>query len=94
MGRSVYTAWGRKSDTRPHTLVGGEGPPRFANGQPQPDCERCFWTIHANTWEEAMAVHNLRQGFMPYHPGPAADCPTCGATIYPEGSGRCWSCDL
>jgi hypothetical protein len=47
----------------------------------------------AETWEEAMAVHCLRQGWAPYLPqGEASACPRCTANYYPEGSGDCWRC--
>jgi hypothetical protein len=47
----------------------------------------------SDTWEEAMAVHNLRQGWAPYVPnGDAAPCPQCAAHYYPHGSGDCWRC--
>ena len=52
-----------------------------------------LYRIDAATWEEACAVHHLRQGWEPYRPqGAARPCPRCGATYYPEGSGECWRC--
>jgi hypothetical protein len=51
------------------------------------------YAFAAHTGEEAMAVHNLRQGWAPYVPmGEAAPCPQCGANFYPEGYGDCWRC--
>jgi hypothetical protein len=47
----------------------------------------------AETGEEAMAIHSLRQGWGPYLPmGDAAPCPTCGTAYYPLGYGDCWRC--
>jgi hypothetical protein len=58
----------------------------------QPDAE-LLWEIEADTWEEAMAIRNLRMGFGPYVPvGEAQPCPKCSAAFYPEGSGQCWRC--
>jgi hypothetical protein len=51
------------------------------------------YTITAQTGEEAMAIHYLRQGWAPYVPmGQAAPCPKCEAQYYPEGYGDCWRC--
>jgi hypothetical protein len=50
--------------------------------------------IEANTYEEAMAVRNIRLGYDPYRPvGDSAPCPSCAAEYWPEGSGECWQCD-
>lgn len=53
-----------------------------------------MYVIEAATWEEAMAVHHIRQGWEPYDPGgEAAPCPNgCGALYYPQGSGMCRIC--
>ena len=53
---------------------------------------RLLYRFDAATWEEAMAIHHLRQGWEPYKAGKAAHCPTCDSYFYPEGSGLCWSC--
>jgi len=75
-------------------MVSGEGPPRFANGALQPDCEIKLWRVEVGSYEEAMAIRNLRLGFEPYVPhGAAAPCPSCGSTYYPESSGQCWQCN-
>ncbi len=51
------------------------------------------YTFVADTYEEACAIHSLRQGWAPYLPmGAAAPCPTCAATYYPECYGDCWRC--
>ncbi|GHA76763.1 hypothetical protein GCM10007067_12540 [Lysobacter bugurensis] len=52
-----------------------------------------LYTVEANTWEEAMAVHHLRMGYEPYRPhGEPAPCPDCHALVYIAGSGECWRC--
>lgn len=52
-----------------------------------------LYTIEANTWEEAMAVHHLRMGFEPYRPqGEPLSCTKCGALVYAQGSSQCWRC--
>lgn len=48
------------------------------------------FVIHAETWEEAMAVKNLRLGFGPYDPGEPEECPECHNCFYPDRSGRCF----
>jgi hypothetical protein len=51
------------------------------------------YQIFAQTWEEAKAIHALRQGWAPYSPMSHAEpCPQCGANFYPLGSGDCWKC--
>lgn len=91
----VFTAWGGLGDELPHTLVQGDGPPVFANGTLQPNCERQFWRIVVGSYEEAAAVFNLRRGYEPYRAeGLPAACPNCGALFYPHGSGQCWRCDF
>ena len=90
--KRIFTAW-QSSDGSQITLAAGEGPPRFANGELQPDCDVLLWRIEAGTWEEAAAIRNLRLGWEPYVPsGKAVPCPSCGASYYPDGSGQCWNC--
>ena len=50
--------------------------------------------IEADTWEEAMAVRNIKMGWSPYIPeGKPRNCPRlCGSIFYPEGSGECPKC--
>jgi len=91
--RRVFTAW-RSLDASQISLVPGEGPPRFANGELQPDCEVMLWRIEVGSYEEAMAVRNLRLGYEPYVPlGEASPCPNCGSLHYPESTGQCWNCN-
>lgn len=91
--RRIFSAW-RSLDGCETTLVGGEGPPRFANGELQPNCEIMLWRIEVGSYEEAAAIHNLRLGLNPYVPeGDSAPCPNCGSMYFPENSGQCWNCD-
>jgi hypothetical protein len=90
----VFTAWGQEGSPIAGTLVGGEGPPAYCNGEIMPDCEKFFYRIDAATLEEAHAIHDLRRGYAPGAPmGDAAPCPDCGAKHYPHSSGQCWQCD-
>ena len=94
MMKRVFSAWGSVGDRLPHTLVYGEGPPRFVNGEVIRECEVCLWRIEVGTFEEASAIFNLRRGFEPYLPqGDAQPCPNCGVPFYPAGSGQCWNCE-
>ena len=90
----VYTAWAKAGGPGVLTFSPGEDPPRSGNGEVMPDCDVVLWRVEAATWEEAMAIRNLRCGFEPYKPaGEASPCPDCGALHYAEGSGQCWNCD-
>lgn len=47
----------------------------------------------AHSYEEAMAIHALRQGWAPYVPmGEVGTCAYCAAVVYPECYGVCWRC--
>jgi hypothetical protein len=70
----IYTAWG--TDGRPSTLVPGEGPPRFANGEPMDEAAAMIWRIEADSWEEAMQRFYDLQGWGTYKP--MADDPPNG----------------
>ncbi len=88
----TYTAWGKNGS--PNTFIAGGERPKFTNGTLMPDCDEMIFSIQAATWEEAMAIYNLRLGFDPYRPnGSSGNCPKCNAICYPEGSGECWKCD-
>jgi hypothetical protein len=51
------------------------------------------YRFNASTYEEASAIHYLRQGFSSYHPhGEVEKCPQCSENFYPLGSGECWKC--
>lgn len=61
-------------------------------GQLGDDAE-LLYAFEAATYEEAQSIHHLRMGWPPYRPlGAPGECPACGATFYPEGSGECWRC--
>ena len=49
-------------------MVQGEVPPRFANGVIDTYCPDLHFTFEANSWEEAMAIYHLRQGWEPIDP--------------------------
>jgi hypothetical protein len=61
--KTIFTAWGLENEKLPHALVGGEDPITFNDGSVDPDCQKRFYTIEACTWEEAMAIYHLRQGW-------------------------------
>ena len=91
--KRVYSAW-RNSDGSQLTLAPGEEPPRLANGEPDPGCDVVLWRCEAGSYEEAMAIRNVRLGYVPYVPvGEPAPCPRCGAQYDPGGSAQCWKCD-
>ena len=57
------------------------------------DAAELLYAFEAATHEEAQSIHHLRMGWAPYRPvGAPGECPSCGATCYPEGSGECWRC--
>tara|TARA_R110002096_G_scaffold309403_4_gene503992 strand:+ start:18872 stop:19162 length:291 start_codon:yes stop_codon:yes gene_type:complete len=93
--KKTYSAWARKGKKEAHCFKQGEGPTQFGNGEYDKDCEVRLYTIEAHSWEEAMAIYYIRQGWEPYKPvGEAAPCPECGFMFYPAGSGQCWQCDF
>lgn len=89
----IFTAWAKDGCSTPTCVVEGEGPPRFNNGNIDPDCQVLLWRIEVGSFEEVMAIRNLRAGLEPYKPqGNSVPCPNCGARHYPEGSEECWKC--
>jgi hypothetical protein len=89
-----YSSW-TGSDGKGRTLVEGVERPRTLNGKHMIDTEVLLWTIQAETWEEASAIHFLRIGHGGYQPhGDVKPCPKCSAMYYPEGSGDCWRCGI
>jgi hypothetical protein len=62
----ICTAWGREGLA--HTLIGGPGPPRYADGTLMEDCPDLIWTIEADSWEDAMQRYHELQGWKPYVP--------------------------
>jgi len=90
----VFTAWGDVDSGIASTLVEGEGPPRFCNGDIIPDSGQLLWRIEVGSAEEACAIRNLRNGWEPFAPiGEPQPCPNCGALHYPQDSGHCWRCE-
>jgi hypothetical protein len=89
--KQIYEGWGIRGFA--HTL---STPARIAELKARGLLERgdrLIYRIEAHTWEEANAIHSLRQGFGPYVPmGKPARCPRCSAWFYPKGSGQCWRC--
>ena len=52
-----------------------------------------LWKIDVHTFEEMMAIHNLRCGFEPYNPmSEPENCPRCAAYYYPQGTDDCLRC--
>jgi len=53
-----------------------------------------LFRVEADTWEEALAVRNIKMGWSPYIPeGKPQSCPReCGSIFCPEGSGECPNC--
>lgn len=47
------------------------------------------YVVHAETFEEAQAIHYLRSGWIFYPMGEPLNCPWC-ANKYYEGSGECF----
>jgi hypothetical protein len=87
-----YSVWGRNNDDFPNTIVEGHEPARYGNGSIDDDCQKKFYEIEAMTYEEAMAIFYLRQGWGPYNPGEPGECPLCDSVIYPDRTGKCWKC--
>mgnify|MGYP001558516995 CR=1 FL=1 len=101
---SYYRAWSDPKDGSITLALADELRPSVVG----PDAT-ILYEFEAATWEEAMAIHHLRQGWEPYRPaGEPAPCPTpglringkeparptCGAWYWPEGSGKCWHCGV
>jgi hypothetical protein len=57
---------------------------------------RLLFRIQADTYEEALAVRNVKLGWSPYTPnGGPADCPNgCGGIFYPAGYAECPNCGV
>jgi hypothetical protein len=88
-----YSVWSTKDDPIGHTLMEGLEPLTFNDGSKDPDAELMLYSFEAETFEEAMSIYYIRQGWVPYkRDGEAEPCPKCGALYYPKGSGECWQC--
>ena len=71
----------------------GIKPLAFKDGTVDPDSEIMLYSFDAATYEGAMAIYYIRQGWSPYEPdGESESCPKCNAIFYPSGSGECWQC--
>lgn len=88
-----YHAWQILGETVKEIVLTPQSVPCLVDPDPESPTPTLLYSIDAATWEEAQAVHHLRQGFKPYQPGPASECPTCQAVVYDEGSGACWRCN-
>jgi hypothetical protein len=87
----IYQAWRDADGVSLSDLTGIQS--QRDNGQLSVDAV-LEYELGAATFEEALAIHNLRQGFGPHVPmGEPAQCPQCAAWFYPQGSGQCWRCD-
>jgi len=92
--KRTFCAWASTPEEPPHSLLEGDVQPRDAAGNVLAGCEQLLFRVEACSWEEAMAIYYLRQGWAPFVPeGPAEICPKCAALFYPRGSGQCWNCD-
>ena len=82
-----YSYW-ETTDGSEGSLMEGEVPHPQAF---EPDAKIIwFYTIQAETFEEAHAIHNLRRGFSPYYPmGEPIECTNCENYFY-LGSGECF----
>lgn len=91
--KRVFSAWSSPDGTE-ITFAEGVNPPLLANGSPAAACNVLLWRVEAGSYEEAMAIRNIRLGYGAYVPcGAASACPKCASMYYPEGSGQCWNCD-
>ena len=80
--RRIYTAWSETEGGEITGFCSGEDRPKTGNGEPMCDCIFPVWRVEAGSYEEAMAIYNIRRGFGPYKPmGEAAPCPKCGAAF-------------
>lgn len=88
---TIYEAWSASENQMTISTATGIAKQQ-ASGILKADAE-LLYRFEAATWEEAMAIHHLRQGWEPYIPsGESKSCPKCGSIFYPEGSGQCWRC--
>jgi len=87
--KRVFSAWGMEGCELAYRLAEGTDRPPHSEETP-----RLLWTVEAGSFEEAMAIRNLRNGWEPYCPsGEPSACPKCAAIYYPDDFGQCWRCD-
>lgn len=88
----LYEAWLDDTDST-ITISTPEGIERQRRHGQLGTSARLLHTITVDTWEEAMAVHNVKMGYEPYDPGTSSPCPNgCGSVVYMDGSGQCQRC--
>lgn len=91
--KKQYEAWSDETD-RSITVATPDGIQELRSKGLLSEGAKLLHRIEADTYEEAMAVHNIKMGWNPYVPmGAAQECPRgCGAMFYPGGSGECPNC--
>ena len=92
MVKRIYQCW-KSSDRTDITFATIEGIKELKQKGLIPEDAYLEYTLEAATFEEACAIHDLRQGWGAYKPmGEAEPCPKCNSWFYPQGSGECWRC--
>jgi hypothetical protein len=88
----IYECWLDPADNGTHLSTLQNAREHRKRGQLS-EAATLSYAIVAESWEEAMAIHHVRQGWAPYVPmGDAVPCPNCASPYYPLGSGGCWRC--
>ncbi|MGI0118258.1 hypothetical protein [Zooshikella sp. RANM57] len=64
----TYSVWALEGEDIGHTLMEGEDPLQFHNGEVDEECEVRLYSFEAASHEEAMSIYYLRQGWAPYKP--------------------------
>ena len=92
MVKQIFECWVNRDKTE-ISLMSREEAQRNIETDGLTKADLLEYSIEADTWEEACAIHNLRQGWGGYNPmGEPEPCPKCGSWFYPQGSGECWQC--
>lgn len=87
--KRVFSAWGVEGCGLAYRLAEGTARPQFSEDTPV-----LLWSVEVGSFEEALAIRNLRNGWEPYTPiGEPSPCPVCAAIHYADDSGQCWRCD-
>jgi hypothetical protein len=92
--KKTYEAWSEENGDPGSTFISADAVETMTSKGLLSKDARLVYRIEADTFEEAMAVHYIKQGWSPFVPaGKACKCPNgCGAIFYPEGSGECPNC--
>ena len=92
--KKIYEAWGEEEGDPGSTFASAENIQDMRTRGILSKDAKVVYRIEADTWEEAMAAHYIKQGRSPYVPeGEPSKCPNgCGGWFYPEGSGECPNC--